>query len=114
MASPRRSETTAGSGESQILEGKIFALLSYLSILCILPLLFKRENTFVLQHGKQGLVIFLGEVAVFIIHIILGPWIFRLGIFIFGIFSFLGIIAVLKGRYVRLPVVADIADKITL
>ncbi|OGX39165.1 MAG: hypothetical protein A3D87_06975 [Omnitrophica WOR_2 bacterium RIFCSPHIGHO2_02_FULL_50_17] len=106
MTSPRRSE--------EILEGKIFALLSYLSILCILPLLFKKENAFVLQHGKQGLVIFLGEVAVFIVHIILGPWIFRLGIFVFGIFSFLGIIAVLRGRYVKLPGIADIADKITL
>lgn len=106
MTSPRRSE--------EILEGKIFALLSYLSILCILPLLFKKENAFVLQHGKQGLVIFLGEVAVFIVHIILGPWIFRLGIFVFGIFSFLGIIAVLRGRYVKLPGIADIAEKITL
>ena len=106
MTSPRRSE--------EILEGKIFALLSYLSILCILPLLFKKENAFVLQHGKQGLVIFLGEVAVFIVHIILGPWIFRLGIFVFGIFSFLGIIAVLRGRYVKLPGIADIAYKITL
>ncbi len=106
MTSPRRSE--------EILEGKIFALLSYLSILCILPLLFKKENAFVLQHGKQGLVIFLGEVAVFIVHIILGSWIFRLGIFVFGIFSFLGIIAVLRGRYVKLPGIADIADKITL
>jgi len=67
--------------DQQITEGKMFAILSYLSILCILPLVFKKENSFVLQHGKQGLVIFLGEVAVFIVHIILGQWIFRLGMF---------------------------------
>ncbi len=103
-----------GSETEQILEGKIFAVLSYLSILCIIPLVFKKENPFVLRHGKQGLVIFLGEVAVFIIHIVLGDWILRLGIFVFGVISFIGIVAVLKGRDIDLPVVSGIAQKITL
>ncbi|MCK4883162.1 MAG: hypothetical protein KAS92_09075, partial [Candidatus Omnitrophica bacterium] len=58
--------------DQQILEGKVFAILSYLSILCIIPLVFKKDNPFVLKHGKQGLILFLGEVAVFILHIILG------------------------------------------
>lgn len=102
------------SEETQILEGKIFAVLSYLSILCIIPLLFKKENPFVLAHGKQGLVLFLAEVAVFIIHIILGSWILRLGIFILGVLSFIGIIHVLQGRYVKLPLISDIAESIYL
>ncbi len=102
-------------GEAQqILEGKIFAVLSYLSILCIIPLVVRRENPFVLRHGKQGLVIFLGEVAVFIIHIVLGDWILRLGIFVFGVISFIGIVASLQGRHIELPVVSGIAQKITL
>ena len=46
--------------DKQIMEGKIFAILSYLSILCIIPLVFKRDNHFVLSHGKQGLVLFIG------------------------------------------------------
>lgn len=103
-----------GSETEQILEGKIFAVLSYLSILCIIPLVWKKENPFVLRHGKQGLVIFLGEVAVFIIHIVLGDWILRLGIFVFGVISFIGIVAALKGRHIELPVVSGIAQKITL
>lgn|SRR3989338_3614488 len=100
--------------EKQILEGKIFALLSYLSILCIIPLVFKKDNEFVLSHGKQGLVIFIGEVAVFILHIVLGPGFLRLGIFVFGLFSLWGIIEALKGNSVKLPVVNNIAEKITL
>jgi len=102
------------SEESEIVEGKIFAIISYLSILCIIPLVFKKDNTFVLSHSKQGLVIFVAEVAVFIIHIILGQWFLRLGMFVLGIFSFIGIIKCLKGDYLRLPIIADIADKITL
>ena len=100
--------------KEEVLEGKIFALLAYLSILCIIPLLFKKENSFVLKHSKQGLVLFVGEVAVFIIQLILGPWFFKLGMVILGVFSFTGIIQSLKGEYVRLPIISDIADKITL
>ena len=102
------------SSEKEILEGKIFAVLSYLSILCIIPLLLRKENDFVLSHGKQGLVIFIGEVSIFIIHIVLGAWILNLGTFFFGIISLWGIIEVLRGNYVKLPFVADIAEKITL
>lgn len=102
------------SEDQEIVEGKIFAIVSYLSIFCIVPLVLKKDNTFVLSHGKQGLVLFVGEVAIFIIHIILGQWFLKLGFFVLGIFSFIGIIKCLKGEYVRLPIVSDIADKITL
>jgi len=98
----------------EVLEGKIFAILSYLSILCIIPLIFKKNNQFVLAHGKQGLVLFVAEVAVFIIHIIFGQWILRLGMFVLGVYSFAGILYVLKGERIQLPIVSDFAEKITL
>ena len=100
--------------DQQILDGKVFAILSYLSILCIIPLVLKKDNPFVLKHGKQGLILFLGQVAVFILHIILGLWILRLGMFVLGLLSFLGLIAVLQGRDAELPVVSNLANSITL
>ena len=106
--------TAVKSTPKEVIEGKIFAVLAYLSILCIIPLVFKKDNDFVLNHGKQGLVIFLAEVAIFIVHIVLGPWVLKYGLFLLGIFSFLGIIAALKGEYVCMPVISDIAQKITL
>jgi len=108
MASRKPSE------DREIIEGKIFAVIAYLSIFCIIPLVLKKDNTFVLHHGKQGLVIFVAEVAVFIIHIILGQWFLRLGIFLLGVVSFIGIVKSLKGERLRLPVISVIADKITL
>ena len=99
--------------EKQVLEGKIFAVLSYLSILCIIPLVLKKDNDFVLSHGKQGLVLFVAEVAVFIVSVII-PWFFQPLIFVCGVFSFWGMIEVLRGRCVRLPCISDIADKISL
>ena len=98
---------------AQVLDGKIFAILAYLPFLCIIPLLLRKDNDFVLSHGKQGLVIFVAEIGVFILSIVFA-WIFRIGMFILLTISFIGIIAVLKGRKIDLPVISEISKKITL
>ncbi|MCK5579950.1 MAG: hypothetical protein KAJ18_01605 [Candidatus Omnitrophica bacterium] len=101
--------------DKRIVEGKVFAILAYLSILCIIPLLFQKENDFVLRHSKQGLVIFVGQVGVFILSILpLFGWFLKFGMFVLLLLSFIGIIAVLKGKHIELPVISRIADQITL
>lgn len=100
--------------EDDVLEGKVIAILSYLSILCIIPLIFKKNNTFVLIHSKQGLVLFVAEVAVFILHIVLGNWFLKLGMFILLSLSFFGLLAVIRGQHIRIPVISTVAEKITL
>jgi len=99
---------------NEIADGKIFAMLSYLSIFCIIPLIYKKDNNFVLSHGKQGLVLFIAEFAILIIHFVLGIWIFRLGMFFMLLMSFFGMIAALKGQLIELPFVHEIADQIEL
>lgn len=99
--------------EKSILEGKAFAILAYMPFLCIIPLIFKRDNDFVLSHGRQGLVIFVGEIGVFILSIVF-PWIMKLGMFILLVLSFFGIIEVIKGKYISLPIISNIADKISI
>lgn len=113
MSSPSSNDTT----ESR--EEKVFSILSYLSVLCIIPLISfskegVKENPFVLHHAKQGLVIFIAEVAVFILHIVLGQWFLKSGIFVLGIASLVGIISVLQGKFFKIPVISDIAEKIIL
>jgi len=97
-------------------EGKFFALVGYISILCFVPLLLKKENQFSLFHGKQGLVLFIFEVAASIMKVIpaLGDLIFTLVFVACGVLSLVGIIQVLMNRYWEMPVVGDIAKKITL
>ena len=68
------------------LRGKAMAILAYLSILCIFPLLLKRTTAS--SHSKQGVVLFVAEAAVFILHIILGVWFLKLGMFVLLTFSF--------------------------
>ncbi len=94
-------------------DDKIFSILAYLSILCILPLLFKRDSEFVRFHGKQGLVLFIGEVAVFILSIVF-PWFLKLGLFVLLAVSFFGIIDALRGQKTALPVISEIANRISI
>ena len=102
--------------EKEIEEGKVFAVLGYLSILCLVPLLLKKDNKFALFHGKQGLVLFIFEVAAGIISLVpfLGWIIGILALIIFPILSVIGIIRSLMGQYWKMPVLGDLAEKITI
>jgi len=90
--------------------------MGYLFGLCIIPLVLKKDNNFVLFHAKQGLIIFVGEVAIIIISVIpnIGTLIFRLGFLIFGIASLFGMIQALEGKSTKIPVISDFAEKISL
>ncbi|MFZ5800884.1 MAG: DUF4870 domain-containing protein [Candidatus Omnitrophota bacterium] len=102
--------------EQEIKDGKIFAVLAYLFILCIIPLILKKENRFALFHGKQGLVLFIAEVTAFVIGVlpIIGPVIFQSATFLFGAVSIWCIIQVLRGVYLKIPFISNIAEKIVL
>ncbi len=100
----------------EVLDGKFFAVISYVSFLCIITLVLKKSNKFALYHARQGLVLFVMEVAAFILSIIpLLGWL--IGIFGYALFllvSIWGIIQAASGIYCRIPVVSKISDKIVL
>jgi len=100
----------------EVEEGKFFAVIAYISFLCIITLVLKRENKFALYHGKQGLVLFVCEVASFILSIIpfVGMLVWRLGVWVFLLVSLWGIIIALSGTTQKIPVFSDIAEKISI
>lgn len=102
--------------EQEIREGKFFAIISYVSFLCIITLVLKRDNKFALYHAKQGLVLFVLEVAAFILSIIplLGWLIAVFGYALFLLVSIWGIIQAGLGVYSRIPVITDISEKVIL
>ncbi len=99
--------------KTDVLDGKMYAVLAYLSIFCIVPLIVKKNNAFVLSHGRQGLVLFVGEVGTLVLSIVF-PWALRPLLFIFFGFSFFGMVTAIRGQFIELPVIARIAEKITL
>jgi len=97
-------------------EGKFFAAVGYIFILCLVPLILKRENKFASFHGKQALVLFILEAAAAIIKVVpmIGPVLATFAFVVFGILSLVGILKVLTGEYWEMPIIHDISKKINL
>ena len=102
--------------DPEIREGKFFAAVGYLSVLCFVPLLLKKGNRFAEFHGKQALVLFILEVAASILKAVpaLGDIVFTLAFVVLGILSLVGIVKVLMGEYWEMPVIQEVAGKISL
>lgn len=107
---------TNGSQDGEIRDGKFFAAIGYLSLLCFVPLLLKKGNKFAQFHGKQALVLFILEMAACILKAVpaLGDLVFTVAFVVFGIFSLIGITKVLMGEYWEMPVIYEIANKISI
>ena len=98
-----------------IQDGKFFAAIGYVNILCFVPLVLKKGNKFAEFHGKQALVLFILEVAASILKAVpaLGDLVFTVSFVVFGILSLVGILKVLMGEYWEMPVVHEIARRIS-
>jgi uncharacterized membrane protein len=100
-------------------DNKVMALLSYIGVLVLVPLLAKKDSKYAQFHAKQGLVLFLGEVINGILYLIPGVnlvWFFLgwiVSIF-FIVLSVMGIINAYQGKAKELPVVGSLAPKIKL
>ncbi len=106
-----QSETPKGS------EGvNVVAVLSYIGILCLIPLLTAKEDEFAQFHAKQGLVLLIAGVigmvigAVPVIGWLLAPFITLAWL----IFSIIGIINVVKKEKKELPLIGQYAQKINI
>src|SRR3989338_4462877 len=92
-ANPEVSKTL----DTDIADGKFFAAIGYISLLCFVPLFLKRDNKFAQFHGRQGLVLFILELAAMMLAVVrvVGEAVFRLAGLILMIFSLTGVVKVL-------------------
>jgi uncharacterized membrane protein len=102
-------------------KNKIFGILAYLGILCLVPILVAKDSPFAKYHANQGLVLFVLEIIIwallFGVNIILGMLPGGLG-FLSAIFGLLylapllllviGVINAAAGKCVPLPVIGGI------
>jgi len=99
----------------EIEEGKAAAILAYVPFMCFVPLVKMKHNRFAIQHGKQGLVLFLIEI---IALIFLLPKISDLfwGFVIIASLTVAvtGILYAVQGRSCKIPFIGDLADKLKI
>lgn len=110
--------------------GILMGILSYLSFLCLIPLLTKKDDDFVHFHAKQGLVLFGLEIIVYIVYgilasILINPpmnWgllsilslivnLLNIGLLVLSI---IGIINVVQNQKKEIPLVGKFANKIKI
>ena len=99
-----------------IQQNKVITAVSYLSILCLVPLLLKRDSAFAQFHAKQGLVLVLAAVInqVLLIVPVLG-WIAHLvGAVAILVLSFIGVVKALSGEYWDMPYLGEYAKKLKI
>lgn len=92
-------------------EKDLTAVLSYIGILFLVPLLVCKDNSFAQFHAKQGLVLCIAEIATSMISWIpVVGWIALLCWIIWFVLSVIGIVNVLNGKKEGLPVIGKFAD----
>ncbi len=56
--------------DEDVEQNKFFAVIAYISVLCFVPLLFKKSSHYAVFHGKQGLILFIWEVGALVVKFI--------------------------------------------
>lgn len=102
--------------EKDIEDNKFFAAIGYLGILCLIPLLLAKDSAFAQHHGKQGLVILLAWILLWVGNIIpvLGQIVWALGSILLFMLIIMGIVNAANGRMWELPVLGKYAKDIRL
>lgn len=89
-------------------ENKGITFLSYIGILCLIPLLSKKDSKFAQFHAKQGVIIFIA--MIFSAIPVIGWLLALVGL----VLAIMGLVSVSKGEMKPLPIVGDLAKKINL
>lgn len=110
--------------EKEIEEGRVLAVIGYLWILFLLPLLLQRQNRFAQFHGRQGLILFVFWFLIWVVFfLILGhiPFVGRvfhiigyLSYLAYAILAVIGLIKAASGECWRIPVLGAYAEQIKL
>jgi uncharacterized membrane protein len=93
-------------------DNKVVAMIGYLGILCLLPLLLKKDSAFAQFHGKQGLVLCLAWIVVMLVG-----WFPFIGWVLWiatVVLTVVGMMNAYNGKMELLPLIGQYADKIKL
>lgn len=90
-------------------QNKLLAAIGYVGILCLIPLLAKKDSRFCQEHGKQGFVLFVCAIAVTVIGWIpfIGWIAWFVGMTFIGICSLIGLINALQGKFWEVPLLGQ-------
>ncbi|MBI2410478.1 MAG: hypothetical protein HYV32_01095 [Candidatus Kerfeldbacteria bacterium] len=90
-------------------------ILSYVNILCLVPLVLRRDDSFIQFHAKQGLALFIIEVFAFLISwTVILAWLSTIIFFFCFLASLYGISLVAQKKKTAIPGLDYIIKKFNL
>ncbi len=90
-------------GKVRPTESNLLAAMSYIWLLCLIPLFFARKNSFAQFHARQGTVLLVLE--------LLFGW-FPIFLVLFIVVSVIGFFKAMQGERWNMPIVKTILEKI--
>ena len=111
---PEPSPETPHNSDSD--QSLFMGILAYLGVLVIIPLLTSKENPFIKFHIKQGLVLVICEIILWVAMKMFWPLMPLIGIIqlILFILSIIGIVNVVQKQEKELPLVGSFAKNIKI
>ena len=105
-------EKQTTSKDKDVEDNRVIAALSYLWVLCLVPLLMKRKSKFAQFHAKQGLVLFVAELVGSLLFWF--PFFGQVLMLVFLVVSILGIVKALNGEWWKMPYVYEWSKKFNI
>jgi len=104
------------SGPQDVQDNKVLAIIGYLGILCLIPLLLKKDSQFAQFHGKQGTILLIGWVVMNVVMVvpILGWLVGFVGNIVCLVLMIVGMVNASQGQMKELPWIGQYAGKINL
>ena len=94
-------------------QANAMAIISYIGVLCLIPILMKKKDEFISFHAKQGFVLFIAEVITWIVFSII-PFLWFFGnilSLVWFVLSIIGIVNVLNKEKKEIPLLGKFADR---
>lgn len=119
QAAPERAEEPKAEPAKAPEQTTLMAVLAYIGPLVIIPFLVAKDDPFVKFHIKQGLILFVGHVILWILHPLLGMYLGMLWSLIsllnlaLIVLAVIGIVNVVQKREKELPVVGQFSKYFT-
>lgn len=103
--SPKSSTDNMSDQQKDIEQNKVMAVIAYLWIFCLIPLVAKKDSPYAQFHAKQGVVLALAWFIIWIVGIIplLGWLVFFFGSIILLVVNLIAIIKAFNGEMWEIP-----------
>lgn len=111
---PEQESKISQEPSSEGTNNNMMAVLSYLGVLCLVPLIAVKNNEFVQYHAKQGLTLFIAEIATMLVSWIpfIGWLVGFVAWILWVILSIVGIMNVVNKKKKPLPVIGGFAKSL--